>query len=42
MKSGSDGTHELSETNTPSEAYVRLVSTTQIGTLNPPENGGGI
>lgn len=42
MKSDADGTHELSETNTPSEAYVRLVSTTQIGTLNPPENGGGI
>ncbi len=42
MKSASDGTHELSETNPPSEAYVRLVSTTQIGTLNPPENGGGI
>ena len=42
MKSGSDGTHELSETNPPLEAYVRLVSTTQIGTLNPPENGGGI
>lgn len=42
MKSDADGTHELSETNTPSEAYVRLVSTTHIGTLNPPENGGGI
>ena len=42
MKSAADGTHELSETNPPTEAEVRLVSTTQIGTLNPPENGGGI
>ena len=42
LKSAADGTHELSETNPPSDAEVRLVSTTQIGTLNPPENGGGI
>lgn len=42
MKSDTDGTRELSETNSPSEAYVRLVSTTQIGTLNPPESGGSI
>ena len=42
LKSGADGTHELSETNPPLNAEVRLVSTTQIGTLNPPENGGGI
>lgn len=42
LKSAADGTHELSETNPPEEAYVRLVSTAQIGTLNPPENGGNI
>ena len=42
LKTDADGTHELSETNPPEEACVRLVSTTQIGTLNPPENGGSI
>ena len=42
FKSASDGTHEVSESNPPLEACVRLVSTDQTGTLNPPENGGGI
>ena len=42
MRSDANGTHELSETNPPSTAEVRLVSTTQIGTLNPPESGGSI
>jgi hypothetical protein len=40
--SASDGTHEVSDTNPPSTASVRLISTIQSATLNPPEDGGNI
>ena len=42
LKTDGNGTHEITSSNPPSTASVRLMSTLHSGSFNPPENGGNI
>lgn len=42
MKTDNEGVHELTNTDAPANAYVRLISSLYGGGFNPPENGGDI
>lgn len=42
MKTDDTGTHEITISNPPANAYVRLLSTLQGGSFNPPDDGGDI
>lgn len=42
MKTDNEGTHEISDSDSPASAQVRLISTLYGGAFNPPVNGGDI